>query len=99
MARALIAWFSAPAPTICTSTVPAWRMTPAIAPATALGFDRLETFRTSTDVCGDEGVPTVSMLRRAAAGVLRADCTNSAASPAAGRGPAAGSQGVRAERA
>src|SRR5436190_23184479 len=58
-----MAWFSAPAPTICTSTVPDCRMTPAIAPATAFGLERLETFRTSTR--GDEGcdgVPTDALF-------------------------------------
>src|ERR1700704_2776527 len=47
MATALTAWFSAPAPTTWTSTAPVCRMTPAIAPATELGLDLLETLRTS----------------------------------------------------
>src|SRR5688572_20334278 len=47
MARALTAWLRAPAPTTCTSTAPADRITPAMAPATEFGFDRLDTFRTS----------------------------------------------------
>src|SRR4051812_39185131 len=48
MATALMAWFSAPAPTTWTSTAPACRTTPAIAPATELGFDLLDTLRIST---------------------------------------------------
>src|ERR1700694_5416821 len=42
-----MAWFSAPAPTTCTSTIPDWRMTPAMAPATEFGFDLLDTLRIS----------------------------------------------------
>src|SRR5215217_5848608 len=48
MATALMAWFSAPAPTTWTSTAPDWRRTPARAPATEFGFDLLDTLRTST---------------------------------------------------
>src|SRR6476619_5483077 len=48
MAMALTAWFSAPAPTTWTSTVPHWRTTPAMAPATEFGFERLDTLRIST---------------------------------------------------
>src|SRR3954454_17332349 len=48
MATALMAWFSAPAPTTWTSTAPACRTTPAMAPATELGFDLLDTLRIST---------------------------------------------------
>src|SRR3954453_16315181 len=48
MATALMAWFSAPAPTTWTSTTPAWRTTPAMAPATELGLDLLDTLRIST---------------------------------------------------
>src|SRR5581483_9710912 len=48
MATALMAWLRAPAPTTCTPTAPDWRTTPAIAPATELGFDLLETFSVST---------------------------------------------------
>src|SRR5918992_6111198 len=47
MAMALIAWFRAPAPITWTSTLPIWRTTPASAPATELGLDREDTFRTS----------------------------------------------------
>ena len=48
MAIALIAWLSAPAPTVCISTAPCSRTIPASAPATEFGFDLLETLRTST---------------------------------------------------
>src|SRR5207237_2061314 len=48
MAIAFTAWLSAPAPTTCTSTAPVWRTTPAMAPATELGFERLDTLRIST---------------------------------------------------
>src|SRR3954467_6386324 len=47
MATALIAWLSAPAPTTCTSTAPACLTAPAIAPATELGLDLVETFSVS----------------------------------------------------
>src|SRR4051812_73802 len=47
MATALMAWLSAPAPTTCTSTLPAWRTAPAIAPATEFGLDRVETLSVS----------------------------------------------------
>src|SRR5688500_418151 len=47
MATALMAWLSAPAPTTCTSTAPFWRRTPAMAPATELGFDFVETLSCS----------------------------------------------------
>src|SRR5438270_849819 len=47
MAMALTAWLSAPAPTTWISTDPFDRTTPANAPATELGFDLLDTFRTS----------------------------------------------------
>src|SRR5436853_7277123 len=57
-----MAWLSAPAPTICTSTVPACRMTPAMRPATAFGFERLETLRTSTGPCCDGGVATTTLF-------------------------------------
>src|SRR3954470_18767957 len=45
---AFTAWLSAPAPTTCTSTAPVCRTTPAMAPATELGFERLDTLRIST---------------------------------------------------
>src|SRR5947209_6861088 len=48
MAMAFTAWLRAPAPTTCTSTAPDWRTTPAMAPATELGFERLDTLRIST---------------------------------------------------
>src|SRR5947207_11186915 len=48
MAIAFTAWLRAPAPTTCTSTAPDWRTTPAMAPATELGFERLDTLRIST---------------------------------------------------
>src|SRR5438270_7669710 len=48
MATALTAWFRAPAPTTWTSTAPDCRTTPAMAPATELGFERLDTLRIST---------------------------------------------------
>src|SRR5437763_4124604 len=47
MATALIAWFSAPAPTTWTSTPPACRTAPAIAPATEFGLDLVETLSVS----------------------------------------------------
>src|SRR5581483_794076 len=47
---ALIAWLRAPAPITWTSTLPICRTTPASAPATELGFDREDTFRTSMAV-------------------------------------------------
>jgi hypothetical protein len=49
-----MAWFNAPAPTICTSTAPACLMTPAIAPATELGLDLLDTLSTSVPPDGGE---------------------------------------------
>src|SRR5437588_4020026 len=48
MAIAFTAWLRAPAPTTCTSTAPDWRTTPAMAPATEFGFERLDTLRIST---------------------------------------------------
>src|SRR5437588_11376250 len=48
MATALTAWFRAPAPTASASTPPDGRTTPAMAPATELGFERLDTLRIST---------------------------------------------------
>ena len=47
MATALMAWLRAPAPTTWTSTAPWLRTTPAMAPATELGFDRVETLSCS----------------------------------------------------
>src|SRR5215471_5265734 len=48
MAMALTAWLIAPAPIAWTSTRPFVRITPAIAPATATGFEVAETLSTST---------------------------------------------------
>src|SRR5215472_2110606 len=48
MAIALTAWLIAPAPIAWTSTRPLLRITPAIAPATATGFEVAETLSTST---------------------------------------------------
>src|SRR5258707_9744840 len=48
MAMALTAWLIAPAPMAWTSTFCWVRMTPAMAPATATGFEVAETLRTST---------------------------------------------------
>src|SRR5215472_5140565 len=48
MAIAFTAWLMAPAPIAWTSTRPLLRITPAIAPATATGFDVAETLSTST---------------------------------------------------
>src|SRR5438105_13282460 len=45
---ALTAWLIAPAPIAWTSTRPLLRMTPAMAPATATGFEVAETLSTST---------------------------------------------------
>src|SRR4029077_5422158 len=48
MAMALTAWLMAPAPIAWTSTRPLLRITPAMAPATATGFEVAETLSTST---------------------------------------------------
>src|SRR5690348_17387639 len=48
MAMALTAWLMAPAPMAWTSTLPLLRITPAMAPATATGFEVAETLSTST---------------------------------------------------
>src|SRR5947209_17002990 len=66
MASALTAWLSAPAPTTCTSTMPDSRTTPAMAPATEFGFDRLDTFRTSWSAPDDAMVTLWVFDRRAA---------------------------------
>src|SRR2546425_12758205 len=63
MAIALMAWFSAPGPMACTSPLPAWRTTPASAPATALGFDLEDTFRTSISGPSYPGTSTWDFLR------------------------------------
>src|SRR5215813_14203746 len=48
MAIAFTAWLIAPAPIAWTSTRPLLRITPAIAPATATGFEVADTLSTST---------------------------------------------------
>src|SRR5437899_6634499 len=70
MANALIAWFRAPAPTTWTSTTPVCRTTPAMAPATEFGFDRLDTFRTSWS-SPDEPAATVTRSTSGAPDPLR----------------------------
>src|SRR5438105_11842556 len=62
MAMALIAWLRAPAPITWTSTLPICRTTPASAPATELGLDREDTFRTSMAVpsCGGRSSASLS---------------------------------------
>src|SRR5436309_13205868 len=67
---ALTAWLIAPAPIAWTSTRPLLRITPAIAPATATGFEVAETLSTSTgtrsaDIAGTpSNVFTVDSLDR-----------------------------------
>src|SRR5437764_8326078 len=61
MAMAFTAWLRAPAPTTWTSTAPDCRTTPAMAPATEFGFERLDTLRIST---GPPAVRDVSVLRK-----------------------------------
>src|SRR5260370_26183599 len=60
MAIALTAWLMAPAPMAWTSTLPLLRITPAMAPATATGFEVAETLRTSTGTrsAGTAGTPS-----------------------------------------
>src|SRR5262245_45983227 len=70
MASALIAWLRAPAPTTCTSTCPRWRITPAMAPATELGFDLLETFSRSVVWGLSAETVTGSFFRRGACRLL-----------------------------
>src|SRR6266550_3409968 len=62
MAIALTAWLIAPAPIAWTSTRPLLRMTPAIAPATATGFEVAETLSTSTGVRSDVIAGTPSRM-------------------------------------
>src|SRR5438093_1515510 len=77
---ALTAWLIAPAPIAWTSTRPLLRITPAIAPATATGFEVAETLSTSTgtrsaDIAGTpSNVFTVDSLDRCspAAGSVKA---------------------------
>jgi hypothetical protein len=47
IATALIAWFTAPAPTACSSTEPSFLITAATAPATAFGFESADTLKVS----------------------------------------------------
>src|SRR5581483_6363891 len=71
MATALIAWLSAPAPTTWTSTAPAWRTAPAIAPATEFGLDLVETFSVSISTSlGTEQHGQRSEIRRLPARLL-----------------------------
>src|SRR5437899_10373134 len=70
MANALIAWFRAPAPTTWTSTTPVCRSTPAMAPGTEFGFDRLDTFRTSWS-SPDEPAATLTRSTGGASDPLR----------------------------
>src|SRR4051794_9803334 len=65
MAMAFTAWFRAPAPTTWTSTAPVCRTTPAIAPATEFGFERLETLRISTGPPGWRGSVVVEKISTA----------------------------------
>src|SRR5215831_12517615 len=51
MARALTAWLTAPAPIACTSTLCRSRITPAIAPATAVGREVAATLMISEFLC------------------------------------------------
>src|SRR5712692_2846376 len=60
MAIALTAWLIAPAPIAWTSTRPLLRITPAIAPATATGFEVAETLSTSTGTRSDVTAGTPS---------------------------------------
>src|SRR5438477_6168973 len=62
MAIALTAWLIAPAPIAWTSTRPLLRMTPAMAPATATGFEVAETLSTSTGVRSDVIAGTPSRM-------------------------------------
>src|SRR5260370_6464286 len=67
MATALMAWLSAPAPTTWTSTAPAWRTAPAIAPATEFGLDFVETLSVSIGAPrghGRRGNAASSFIRR-----------------------------------
>src|SRR5207237_2103151 len=61
MAIALTAWLMAPAPIACTSTRLWLRTTPAIAPATATGFEVAETFRISIAARAVRGTPAAGL--------------------------------------
>src|SRR5437870_13304773 len=77
MAIALTAWLIAPAPIAWTSTRPLLRITPAMAPATATGFELAETLSTSTgarsaDIAGTaSNMFTVDSLDRCSLGAGR----------------------------
>jgi len=63
IAIALTAWFRAPAPIVWSSQAPFSRITPAMAPATALGLDLVETRKTSMPVpCSACGWAPISVL-------------------------------------
>src|ERR1700687_2605151 len=61
MAIALTAWLMAPAPIAWTSTRVWLRTTPAIAPATATGFEVAETFRISIAARAARGTPAAGL--------------------------------------
>src|SRR6059058_3006148 len=61
MAIAFTAWLMAPAPIACTSTRLWLRTTPAIAPATATGFEVAETFRISIAARAVRGTPAAGL--------------------------------------
>src|SRR3979411_1166028 len=61
MAIALTAWLIAPAPIACTSTRVWLRTTPAIAPATATGFEVAETFKISMAARAARGTPAAGL--------------------------------------
>ena len=76
MATALMAWLRAPAPTTWTSTAPAWRTAPAMAPATELGFDRVETLSVSIvrpPIRAVRPRPLAWRIRRRRSAFLRSD--------------------------
>src|SRR2546428_14141754 len=61
MAIAFTAWLMAPAPIAWTSTRLWLRTTPAIAPATATGFEVAETFRISIAARAVRGTPAAGL--------------------------------------
>src|SRR5690242_21284252 len=82
MAAVLMAWLSARAPTTWTSTTPACRTAPAIAPATEFGLDLVETLRVSI------GAPRWAVVARTkCCGVPDRDSTPGGPLPSAGRYP------------
>src|ERR1700737_497567 len=58
---ALTAWLMAPAPIACTSPRVWLRTTPAIAPATATGFEVAETFKISIAARAGRGTPAAGL--------------------------------------